>query len=139
MFGLILIIFAQIAYAFGGVLIRKYLSDYNPLLVSSLMAFISGLIFLPVLFLGFRNTVSNFTFKNIWPFIVTAIVWLVIAEVLYIYGFQKAPSLTLASLMTLFYPLFSAILGIIFFQEILIWKTILAGILMTSGFALLAF
>jgi len=139
MFGLILIIFAQIAYAFGGVLIRKYLSDYNPLLVSSFMAMISGLIFLPVLFLGFRNTISNFTFKNIWPFIVTAIVWLVIAEVLYIYGFQKAPSLTLASLMTLFYPLFSAILGIIFFNEILTWKTILAGILMTSGFALLAF
>jgi drug/metabolite transporter (DMT)-like permease len=116
MFGLILIIFAQVAYAFGGVLIRKYLSDYNPLLVSSFMALISGLIFLPVLFLGFRNTISNFTFKNIWPFIVTAIVWLVIAEVLYIYGFQKAPSLTLASLMTLFYPLFSAILGIIFFH-----------------------
>ena len=139
MFGLILIIFAQVAYAFGGVLIRKYLSDYNPLLVSSLMAFISGLIFLPVLFLGFRNTVSSFTFKNIYPFIVTAIVWLVIAEVLYIYGFQKAPSLTLASLMTLFYPLFSAILGIIFFHEILTWKTILAGILMTSGFVLLAF
>ena len=139
MFGLILIIFAQIAYAFGGVLIRKYLSDYNPLLVSSFMALISGLIFLPVLFLGFRNTISNFTFKNIWPFIVTAIVWLVIAEVLYIYGFQKAPSLTLASLMTLFYPLFSAILGIIFFHEILTWKTILAGILMTSGFVLLAF
>jgi drug/metabolite transporter (DMT)-like permease len=139
MFGLILIIFAQVAYAFGGVLIRKYLSDYNPLLVSSLMATISGLIFLPVLFLGFRNTVSTFTFKNIWPFIVTAIVWLVIAEVLYIYGFQKAPSLTLASLMTLFYPLFSAILGIIFFNEILTWKTILAGLLMTSGFILLAF
>jgi len=139
MFGLILIILAQIAYAFGGVLIRKYLSDYNPLLVSSFMALISGLIFLPVLFLGFRNTISNFTFKNIWPFIITAIVWLVIAEVLYIYGFQKAPSLTLASLMTLFYPLFSAILGIIFFKEILTWKTILAGILMTSGFVLLAF
>lgn len=139
MFGLILIIFAQVAYAFGGVLIRKYLSDYNPLLVSSFMALISGLIFLPVLFLGFRNTISNFTFKNIWPFIVTAFVWLVIAEVLYIYGFQKAPSLTLASLMTLFYPLFSAILGIIFFHEILTWKTILAGILMTSGFVLLAF
>lgn len=139
MFGLILIIFAQIAYAFGGVLIRKYLSGYNPLLVSSLMAVISGLIFLPILFLGFKNDISNFTFKTIWPFIITSIVWLVIAEFLYIYGFQKAPSLTLASLMTLFYPLFSTILGIIIFHEVLTWKTILAGILMFGGFLLLAF
>ncbi|MFA5749989.1 MAG: DMT family transporter [Candidatus Shapirobacteria bacterium] len=138
MFGLILIICAQIAYAFGGVLIRKYLSSYNPLLVSSLMAVISGLIFLPILFIGFRNIIGNFTFKNIWPFIITALVWLVVAEFLYIYGFQKAPSLTLASLMTLFYPLFSAILGIIFFHEAFTWKTIIAGILMTGGFVLSA-
>jgi len=138
MFGLILIIFAQIAYAFGGLMIRKYLSNYNPLLVSSLMAVVSGLIFLPILFFGFKNTVGNFTFKSILPFIVTAIIWLVIAEFLYIYGFQKAPSLSLASLMTLFYPLFSTILGIIAFHEVLTWKTILAGILMIGGFILLA-
>lgn len=138
MFGLFLIILAQIAYAFGGVLIRKYLSNYNPLLVSSLMAVISGLIFLPILFLGFKNTVSSFTFKSIWPFILTAIIWLVIAEFLYVYGFQKAPSLSLASLMTLFYPLFSTVLGIIFFHEILTWKTIVASVLMFSGFILLA-
>lgn len=139
MFGLILIIFAQIAYAFGGVLIRKYLSNYNPLLVSSLMAVISGLIFLPVLFIGFKNTISGFSFKDIWPFILTAFIWLCVAEFFYIFGFQKAPSLTLASLMTLFYPLFSTILGIVFFGEVLTWKTILAGILMTGGFLLLAF
>ena len=138
MLGLILIICAQVAYAFGGLMIRKYLSNYNPLLVSSLMAVISGLIFLPILFFGFKNTIGNFTFKSILPFIITAIIWLVIAEFLYIYGFQKAPSLTLASLMTLFYPLFSAILGIIFFHEAFTWKTILAGILMTGGFFLLA-
>ncbi len=138
MLGLVLIICAQIAYAFGGVLIRKYLSNYNPLLVSSLMAVISGLIFLPILFFGFKNTVGNFTFKNIWPFILTAFVWLVIAEFLYIYGFQKASSLTLASLMTLFYPLFSAILSIFIFHETFTWKTISAGILMISGFILLA-
>lgn len=65
MFGLILIVLAQIAYAFGGVLIRKYLSNYNPVLVSSLMAVISGLIFLPILFIGFKNTIGQFTFKNI--------------------------------------------------------------------------
>lgn len=138
MFGLILIIFAQIAYAFGGVLIRKFLNNYNPLLVSSLMAVISGLIFLPILFIGFKNTIGQFTFKNIWPFILCAFVWLVVAEFLYIYGFQKAPSLTLASLMTLFYPLFSAILGVFFFHETFTWKTIIAGILMTGGFVLLA-
>lgn len=138
MFGLTLIILAQIAYAVGGVLIRKYLSNYNPFLVSSLMAVISGIIFLPILFFGFKNTVENFTFKNILPFIITAIIWLVIAEFLYIYGFQKAPSLSLASLMTLFYPLFSAILGIIIFHETFTWKTIVAGILMTGGFFLLA-
>ena len=138
MLGLILIICAQVAYAFGGLMIRKYLSNYNPLLVSSLMAVISGLIFLPILFFGFKNTIGNFTFKSILPFIITAIIWLVVAEFLYIYGFQKAPSLTLASLMTLFYPLFSAILGIIFFHEAFTWKTILAGIMMTGGFLLLA-
>jgi drug/metabolite transporter (DMT)-like permease len=137
MFGLILIILAQIAYAVGGVLIRKYLSNYNPLLVSSLMVVISGIIFLPILFFGFKNTVQNFSFNNIWPFIVTAIVWLVVAEFLYIYGFQKAPSLSLASLMTLFYPLFSAILGIIIFHDTFTWKTILAGVLMIGGFFLL--
>lgn len=138
MLGLIFIILAQIGYAFGGVLIRKYLSSYNPLFVSCLMAIISGLVFLPILFLGFRNTISGFTFKSILPFIITAIVWLVISEFLYIYGFQKAPSLTLASLMTLFYPLFSAILGIILFHEVFTWKTVLAGFLMTGGFILLA-
>lgn len=139
MFGLVLIVLAQIAYAFGGVLIRKYLSSYNPLLVSSLMAVISGLIFLPILFFGFKETVSHFNFKTIWPFIITAFVWLVVAEFLYVYGFQKAPSLTLASLMTLFYPLFSTILGIIIFHESLTIKTILAGVLMTGGFLLLIF
>ena len=138
MLGLIILIFAQISYAFGGVLIRKYLINYNPLLVSSLMSFISGLIFFPILFFSFRHTVSNITPKNIWVFILTAFIWLVVGEILYVYGFQKSPSLTLASIMTLFYPLFSTILGIIFLGEILTWKIIIAGILMTSGFILLA-
>lgn len=138
MFGLFLIILAQIGYAFGGVLIRKYLSNYNPLLVSSLMAVISGLIFLPILLLGFKNTVSSLNLKSIWPFILTAFIWLCLSEFFFVFGFQKAPSLTLASLMTLFYPLFSTILGIIFFHEILTWKTILASFLMFSGFILLA-
>lgn len=139
MLGLILIICAQFAYAIGGILIRKYLSNYNPFLVSSLMAIISGLIFLPILFLGFKNTLGNFTFKNIWPFIITAFVWLCVGEVLYVYGFQKAPSITIASLMTLFYPLFSTILGMAFLGEALTWKTIIAGILMIGGFSLLVF
>ena len=138
MLGLIILIFAQISYAFGGVLIRKYLINYNPLLVSSLMSFISGLIFFPILFFGFRHTVSSITPKNIWIFILTAFIWLVVGEILYVYGFQKSPSLTLASLMTLFYPLFSAILGIIIFHEAFTWKTIIAGMLMIGGFFLLA-
>jgi hypothetical protein len=54
MFGLILIVFSQIIAAFGGVLIRRYLINYNPLLVTSLMAVINGLIFLPILFFGFK-------------------------------------------------------------------------------------
>lgn len=138
MFGLILLFFSQIAYSVGGVLIRKYLSSYSPLLTSCLLSVFSAIIFLPVLFIGFKNTIGNLTFKNLLPFVITAIVWLVIAEFLYIYGFQKAPSLTLASLMTLFYPLFSTILGIIIFHEVLTWKTIVASILMFGGFLILA-
>lgn len=139
MFGLFLIILAQASYSIGGVLLKKYLSNYNPLLVSCLLAIFSAIIFLPILLIGFRSTLTNLTFKNLLPFIITAIVWLVIGEVLYIYGFQKTSSLTLASLTTLFFPLFSTILGIMIFHEKLTWKVITAGVLMFGGFLFLAF
>jgi len=138
MIGLFFIVLAQVVYAFGGLIIRKYLEHYNPILVSALMAMISAFLFIPILLIFFRSELGGLTFKNLSLFVLASIFWLVIAEVLYVAGFQKAPSLSLASLMTLFYPLFSTILGIIFLKESLTLKTILAGGLMVLGFVLLA-
>ena len=137
MWGLIFIILAQVAYAFGGLIIRKYLSGYSPVLVSSIMAIVSVVFFLPIILIFFKTEVGGLTFKSSLPFIVAGIIWLVIAEVLYITGFQKAPSLSLASLMTLFYPLFSTIVGFFFLKEPLSFKTIIAGVLMVTGFIFL--
>ncbi len=60
MIGLVLLILAQVSYALGGVLIKKYLSEYNPLLVISLMAFISGLVFFTGSFFRFQKYCFNF-------------------------------------------------------------------------------
>lgn len=137
MVGLMLIILAQVAYAFGGLVIRKYLGEYNPILVSTLMVITSVFFFLPILFFFFWGEVGGLTFKGVLPFVAAGIIWLVVAEIFYIAGFQKAPSLTLASLMTLFYPLFSTVLGIVFLKETLTTKTFIAGILMIVGFLFL--
>jgi drug/metabolite transporter (DMT)-like permease len=137
MIGLIFIVLAQVAYAFGGLLMRKYLASYNPVLVSSLMAVTSIIFFIPIILFFFRLEVGGLTFRSSLPFIAAGIIWLVIAEMLYITGFQKAPSLVLASLMTLFYPLFSAVLGIYFLNEPLTIKTFIAAALMVAGFVFL--
>ncbi len=136
MLGLILIILAQVAYAFGGLVIRKYLIGYNPIMVNALMLTISLAMFLPVLFY-FRGEIAALNTKNLAFFALAAVLWLVAAETLYITGFQKSPSLTLATLMTLFYPLFSTILGIVFLGEVLSLKIIIGGILMAAGFVFL--
>src|SRR3989304_7756893 len=134
MVGLFLIILAQVGYALGGFVIRKYLGNYHPLFVSAVMAITSILIFLPILIFFFKSELGGLTFKTSLPFILAGILWLVIAEILYVTGLQKSPSLALASLMTLFFPLFSTILGIVFLKEALTVKTIIAGILMIAGF-----
>lgn len=138
MIGLLLIVLAQVFYAFGGLVIRKYLGSYPPLMVTAMLVITSFVIFLPLLFTLYRTDVTNLNIKSIFPFVVAGILWLVIAEALYVVGFQKAPSLTLASMMTLFYPLFSTILGIIFLKETLSAKTVIASLLMVGGFVLLS-
>lgn len=137
MIGLIFIFLAQIAYAFGGLVIRKYLGSYNPILISAFMSVVSFAFFLPLIIIFYRSEVGGLTLKASIPFIVAGIVWLVIAEILYNAGLIKSPSLTLASLMTLFYPLFSTILGILFLKEQLTLKTIIAAVLMSTGFVFL--
>ncbi len=138
MIGLLIIVLAQVFYAVGGLVIRKYLGGYPPLMVNGIMVVVSFLIFLPVLLTSYKSEVTGLNLKLVIPFVVAGLLWLVIAETLYVIGFQKAPSLTLASMMTLFYPLFSTVLGIIFLKEVLTVKTVVASILMMSGFVLLA-
>ncbi len=137
MIGLVFIILAQVAYAFGGLVIRKYLGTYNPIFISALMSIVSFAVFLPVTAIFYRGEVGELTFKTGIPFIVAGIIWLVLAEIFYNAGLVKSPSLSLASLMTLFYPLFSTILGIIFLNEALSLKVVAAAALMVAGFVLL--
>ena len=137
MIGLVLIICAQIAYAIGGLVIRKYLGGYNPVLITAFMTTVSFVFFFPLIMLFYRGEVVGLTFKTALPFVVAGIIWLVVAEILYNAGLLKSPSLTLASLMTLFYPLFSTILGIIFLKEALTIKTVVAAVLMFTGFIFL--
>lgn len=137
MLGLLLIILAQVGYAFGGLVIRKYLSNFNPLFVTGILVLVSFVFFAPLIFFLFRTNVTSLNVKSAIPFIIAGVLWLVIAESLYVAGFQKAPSITLASLMTLFYPLFSTILGVLFLGESLTIKTVAAAGLMTAGFVLL--
>lgn len=136
MVGLFLIILAQVSFAIGGIIIRKYLEGYNSYVVTSFMLLTSALVFAPMLFY-FKSQLMAIPSKGIWFMLLASLFWIVIAEILYIKGFQQAPSITLASLMTLFYPLFSTILGILILHERLTIKTIIAGILMVSGFVFL--
>lgn len=138
MIGLLIIILAQVFYAIGGLVIRKYLGGYPPLMVNGIMVMVSFIVFLPVLLISYKAEVTTLNLKLVIPFIVAGLLWLVIAETLYVIGFQKAPSLTLASMMTLFYPLFSTILGIIFLKEVITIKTVIASLLMIGGFVLLS-
>lgn len=137
MIGLIFIILAQVSYAIGGLVMRKYLSNYSPVFVTAIMSIISVLFFFPIVLIFYKSDVSGLTVKSLLPFIASGIIWLIIAEILYITGLQKSPSLSLASLMTLFYPLFSTALGIIFLKEPLSVKTIIAAVLMFAGFIFL--
>lgn len=136
MIGLLFVILAQVAYAVQAFAIRRYFAAYNPLLVTALLTVISAIFFFPIFFL-FKSEWGGLDFKKLVPFIVVGVVSLTIGEIFLIWGFQKAPSSAAASLMAFFYPLFVTILGIFFLKEPLTIRTVIAGILMFLGFAIL--
>ncbi|NMB91962.1 hypothetical protein GYA37_03930 [candidate division WWE3 bacterium] len=68
MTGLLFIILAQVAYAFGGLIIRKYLEGYNSVFVSAVMAVVSVVFFLPIILFFFKSEAGGLTFKSAFAF-----------------------------------------------------------------------
>lgn len=133
--GEILIILAQVAYAGGILFIKKLTREINPILVTCIIALIGTMTILPILFYFFNDLRLLTGKKLIWA-ILAGILWTTIGGILYILGVAKIP-ISKASLLALFFPLFTTLLGVIFLGEKITLKFVIAAILMVISYILL--
>jgi drug/metabolite transporter (DMT)-like permease len=133
--GEILIILAQIAYTGSILFVKKLTQEINPILVTCIIALIGTISVLPFLFYFLRDLRLLTGKKIIWA-ILAGILWITVGEILYILGVSKI-SISKASLLALFFPLFTTLLGIIFLGEKITLKFLIAAILMLIGYILL--
>jgi drug/metabolite transporter (DMT)-like permease len=133
--GEILIILAQISWAISTFLVKKLTGEINPVLITIIIA-LSGTIFtLPLLFY-FSKDLKAFIGKNLIFAILAGVLWIAVGEILYVLGLSKIP-ISRASLLTLTFPLFVTLLGVIFLGEKISLRFILASLLIAIGYIIL--
>jgi len=115
--------------------VKKLASVADPLLTTAIIA-ISGTIFLLPFLFYFSKDLKVFIGKNLLFAIFAGILWITIGNVLWVFGVKKIP-ISIASLLALFYPLFVILLGVIFLQEKITLKFLIASILMIIGYIIL--
>jgi drug/metabolite transporter (DMT)-like permease len=113
--GEILIIWAQISWAISILFVKKLTGQINPVVITVIIA-LSGTIFVLPLLFHFSKDLKAFTGKNLTFAIIAGILWITVGEILYVSGLSKIP-VSRASLLTLTFPLFVTLLGVIFLGE----------------------
>jgi len=133
--GEIFIILAQLVWAISSLFVKKLLQDTNPLLVTSLIAFLGTIFVFPFL-IYFWNELKIFTpQKLIWA-ILAGLFWIALGEIFYSLGLRKVP-ISRASLLALSFPFFTTLLGVIFLSEKITLRFILGTIFMVIGYIIL--
>jgi drug/metabolite transporter (DMT)-like permease len=111
------------------------IGEINPVLITIIIALTGAIFTLPLLFY-FSKDLKAFTGKNLIFAILAGVFWIAVGEILYVLGLSKIPIST-ASLLTLTFPLFVTLLGIIFLGEKISLRFILASFLITIGYIIL--
>jgi drug/metabolite transporter (DMT)-like permease len=133
--GEILIILAQFVWALSAYFVKRLTQEINPFFVTSLIALI-GTIFILPLFFYFLKDVKSLSSEKLIFAILAGIFWIAIGEILFTLGLKKT-SLSVASLLSLTFPLFAILIGIIFLGEKITLKFILGAILMVIAYFIL--
>ncbi|MDB4977968.1 MAG: hypothetical protein JWM56_154 [Candidatus Peribacteria bacterium] len=125
--GTLLILGSQFAWAIGALFLKKLSGTTNPIIASTLIAFMGTIFLLPV-FLLYSKDIASLT-KEQWMWAgLRGILWIGIGGILFSYGLQKI-ELSHAAILSLTYPLFTALLAAIVLHE-----TIGARFIIASGF-----
>jgi drug/metabolite transporter (DMT)-like permease len=133
--GEILIILAQISWAISTFLVKKLTLQVNPMLIVAVISLSGAIFILPLLFY-FSKDLRMISGKNLVFLIFAGILWIVVGEILYVLGLNKIP-ISRASLLALTFPFFVTLLGVIFLQEKITLKFIIASVLMVIGYIIL--
>lgn len=133
--GEFLIILAQIAWAFNSLFVKKLAQDFHPILITLISALAGTIFLLPFLFF-FLKDLTSFPLQKFLLAILAGIFWIPVGEILFIFGLSQIP-VSKGSLLSLTFPIFVTILGIIFLGEKITQKFVLAAILMVIGYLIL--
>ena len=135
MIGEVMIILAQVSWAFGALLTKKLAKDINPVVVTGVIAIIGTVCVLPFL-IYFSKDLKLFTGAKVWWAIAPGLLWIATGEVMYVFGLSKT-SLSHAAVLALAFPLFATTLAIVFLGETLNLKFIVASLFMIVGYVIL--
>ena len=136
MLGILFIIAAQLAFAIGSLFLKKLTADTDPLLATATMVVMGAISLSPIL-LHFSHDFQKLVLapKMLWAAL-AGIFIVGIGEVCYTYGISKTP-LSNLGLLSLFFPLFTALLGYFFLGETLGTKEAIAAMLIIAGYMVL--
>ncbi len=133
--GLIYVIVAELLYASEIIFIKKFFPTTNVFFLSAIGSIIGSLFYLPVFFIVKEKlSINNWAVILIYAF--TS--WF-LAQIFYVTGVQKSTNAFNVSLAVLMLPLGTLILSMVFLKENISFKSVIGGLLMISGFFLVAF
>ena len=150
MIGYFFAILAQLSYALGAVVLKKFLEKTPPLPLSLfslglsgaiafglLILVFSGIISLPTVFLTRSEIKTLLSSQNFFYLFLYSFLFVFLGEVLLTIGYIKGKSLFILSLSGLFYPLFAVFFSIFILKEGFSLKIILGATLMIIGYILI--
>lgn len=134
MIGQLAVVGAAIMYAISSVVIRRYLKDQRPVVITAIATtsgFLGIALFTPILEGPFILPATT----EVW----VAVLWLgsigtAFAYLLYFYLIQ-AWGPTRSTLVTYVMPVVAVVLGVLFLNELITWQLVAGGLLIIGGIA----
>ena len=135
LYSIISVLFATLCYAIGGIFIKKYCKNIDPLSNVTASIIFASLLLMPYFLYSVDYKIfynMNFTLSMLFlGFGCTAI-----ANVIYFYLIQSS-SVEFASTTTLLIPIFGMAYGTIFLNESLTWNKLFGGLMILIGIKLI--
>ncbi len=134
--GNLLLLSSAVFYAISGVLTKKALSKYDPILIITLALVVSSFLFIPAALITEPITQLRFVSWDIWLLMfflgfvcngIALLIWYVV---------MIDSQLSKVVLFSYLIPLFGTIFSFIFLGEVIFLQTILAGFIIISGVTL---